>query len=761
MIEFNTGDYYQALNNLNKTELRIALLSVQNHLRTEKQESITSIKKKLDKVGEKQKAKLIKPLTLNIKGKEIQFFVRRSSSYEVCLNEDREPNSSVKKNTISYLLFFSQEYEAALAYESKENTYQLIGRESGQFEIINTHIQKLGTYDVFYPRTYTDSKETSGVHSIGVAKLSFSPDEQSAEMVFHYLPKAHKRAYLKGTVHKKRENYYIELVDVDKSDDQTGPIRYYLSLYVAPEDHLRDYLSGVYATSDRKWNTPVCGMIHLLKTNNSDLYSSEYVDEAHSAEMRSYKNIPDHIYYSLFDVRFWVGQTKITDKSDFKYARESVELAKDYAGIYQAYAFREDNRVKLMKLKIEAKGTVTLYEKGRQSQGYIDYYGSLDNNNNKRLIIKFDYNSEHDYYRFSYMLMPDNHTKNIVGFEAGFNSKDQPTASPVYIEYSENPEQIVVEELKPVPEEYIAQKQSLTTLHQLFTNHTSSHASQSPPSPNRHSPPPISEAAPTEQPRLPLDGPYNAFFLNKIEESSRQKYPLPDQPLRLVQLPITVREGKMSAQYGSETIHGNAHSFDHVHRWTIQFHSPSLEANLIVALPVGYGSSSSNEFYYGLITQFHNGKEPEASALIIYRETDPVHHTYKNFERIDELRNLDARYPGLVSFLYGDWGRFVRMPSYERANKKVLDKLDDYRAVFFAAACYYGRQGKRDQCQNNLKRAYRHGFAADSFAGLSPADRDFPGSLARERQELKEALSNDLKNEEELIVQLWGSEITQ
>jgi hypothetical protein len=139
--------------------------------------------------------------------------------------------------------------------------------------------------------------------------------------------------------------------------------------------------------------------------------------------------------------------------------------------------------------------------------------------------------------------------------------------------------------------------------------------------------------------------------------------------------------------------------------------NPEARAEVLVSVPPKADSDKSNVFKYEECYFIEREVPANAPAYVI---------------KLTELESQDERFGSVVSYLRGEYNRYICVPYF------VSDYKFDYeprvkserRTHFFAAAYLIRRinEGKGQpedelECKNYLKKAYFHGFATDQNFG--------------------------------------------
>lgn len=630
-----------------------------------------------------------------------------------------------KKNAIDYLLLFHDEYKVWLIRD--KITGSLCPQGPYRDEVV---------FDAFYWRTTRDD--------VGVAKLRFLDGWTKAELVYHYLTVGKEQAFLTGDVHKNGENVYIDFVDAG-ADTDTDRIHSFWSLFIPKDTVRRDYVAGVFASSNRHNHEPICGKL-MLKQNHDrvDIHQTDFVGPPPPGKLeRVLQFVPDDIYYLIANARLKVPAQTILSEQAIPHHQEVTSLT-DFCGTYQLYQPWHNAGLNLRKLVIENKGRAVLTGSKGDTIGYVDYC-------DRTLIIKFSYDAQADYYRFYFILEPTPDGQNLSGLYAGLTKEQELSSGRVFL--SRKPADAIVISTRragairsyfetllqtDIQAHAFLTDPELPTTDMLWMSHVNElNAHEQPP---RTTPPPAY-----------LTGYYNAFFLTKIELRPRggdldRRIKLAEQPIQLIQMPLYLSGSRAELIDGDRRVAGQV-TYDGTEGLMINVREPNAWSSLILSIPkTGTDAARRHAYFYGVLSRLD--KEPEASALIIYRENDPSRRVYRCFERFDELMAVESQYPGLVTFLFSDWGRFLRMPGHQKYEPgRLPPKYATFRRVFFAAACHYGSLGETTLCRDNLTRAFRHGFGLYRYANLNASQPGFPAELLEERQLLRTALTTALTDE--------------
>lgn len=665
---------------------------------------------------------------------------------------------SGKKNAIQYLLFFYDEFKVWLAYE---NGTIICTYHTGT-EIRNKHDESVYIdtvtfkpqgpvddddsvfYDVFYWRTTRDD--------IGIAKLRFYNglnDWKNAELVYHYLTvgKGKEYASLNGNVYWNGENTYIDFIDtVGNIPEGSSPIRSFWSLFVSKDPGKRDYLAGVFASSNRDTHEPVCGKL-LLKRNdqNHRLDQSDFIGLPNERAMgKALQGVPDDIFYAISNARLTVPSKPVLSEPTIPY-HEQVEKLKTFAGTYQVFQPWHNAELNLKKIVISTNGKVALSGGNEDTMGFVDYC-------DKTLVIKFAYDAEAAYYKFYFMVEKIPESRDLTGIYAGLTRGQDLISGRLYLCWQDTgnfatgnhsaPNRSYFDELRhtnPGVHAFLT-NQLLRSTDNLWISHLNETLLNS------------QQKVKTIQPPAYLDGSYNLFFLTKFEHAPRKHNPdhrtlLPEQPVQLIQMPLFIEGNRVEITDGTLKVEGDVY-YDGVNGLMISFQELRFWSSLMISIPKpGHHQTPQHKYHYGTMARID--KEPEASALILYREKDPTYLLYRCFEKFSELMEIEQRYRGLVSFLFGDWGRFVRMTGHEKYTHDGFPrKYETFRRAFFAAACYHGsRPNEETLCLNNLQRAFRQGFGLYRYGRIDSNHPQFPKEILEERNMLRKAINVYLKDE--------------
>lgn len=652
-------------------------------------------------------------------------------------------SATKRKNAIQFLLFFFKEFGVYLEYtKNAEGIYQFNRR--GKAEFIFQKKLQAPVYDLFYWRTMRDD--------VGVAKIQFDgPDWKDVELVYHFLSagEGRERVRFKGTGWLNGESFYVDLEKVEENADSTlrqSHRRVFLTLHVPENANERDYLCGVFATINPHSKEPVCGRV-LLKLNQQtkELDKSDYIDYDPQADQYSLRNIPDTIHYALSNDRIKGVNTPILTERAIPHAGE-IEALKPFKGTYQLLYPHETLAIRQGLVHIRPNGDITLTYNNphRPDRGFMTYCANV-------LMIRADRQVQDNYFRYSLLLERIPGSDDLCGVIAGIDDGKSIRSSRVYLinVLDQSPPksfqgELTIDQVARLSKEaaHYFQDRYLKTTEAFWVSHL---VNQSQPPGNGHLPTNTSQII---APPYYVSGLYNAFFITKTtkEKSDRngstaptRKKQAPRQAVQLIQLPLSIEGNTAVATYGSKPIKGTV-LFDGEHTLTIQFDNPLGILMLSVPMP-GEPMRKEPKYYSGVLIRMVDNK-PEASAVVLHRESDATHRTYKAFREVSDLINVESRYPALVSFLFGDWARYIKMPGYAQSTADFPLKYAVYRRTFFAAACYYASRNEVDLCLDSLKRAFLHGFAVYQFGVHTPDNLSFPEDLLEERRWLQEAVQH-------------------
>ncbi|GAB3642796.1 hypothetical protein [Spirosoma arcticum] len=736
-------EYEQSLQQLTKPEWRDAVKQVNNHL--------------------VRKAVFLKQSDLNkwIQAKHkntppTQGKILGSSTYKKFIidrlyanNKQQIDSPTNRKNAIRYLLLFYDEHRVWLACEQgavvrTEQLGSVIRSKTGEDVRVDTvRFKPLGpdhddsvVYDVFYWRTTRDD--------VGIAKLRFYDDWQKADLIYHYLTIRNGKEYalLTGDVQRHGKNAYISFADAHVAKGLPS-IHSFWSLSIPDETNERDYIAGVFASSNRH-NEPVCGKL-ILKQNesNPNLSRSDYVGPpAPGGVEKVLKNIPNTIFYSIANARLKIADKPIASERAIPHRQEAIQL-KNFAGTYQMYQPWHNAELNVKQLVVSANGRVMLIGGNEETAGFVDYC-------DKTMIVKFAYDPDAGYYRFYFMLEKVPGSRNLTGIYSGLTKGQTLISGRLYLGW-QDAETIQMDNLCAPARPYFDDlagtdpdafafltNRSLRTTDNSWTSHLDSLFGEAP------------KPKTTPTPDY-LTGTYNAFFLTKIESDPRRsdpdnRVPLPDQPIQLIQMPLVINGDRVVITDGDLTVDGEI-CYDGANGLMMSFRESRFWSSLILSIPKpGTSQTRANVYHFGILARM--AEEPEASAFILHREEDPARLVYRCFESFSELMLIEHHYHGLVSFLFGDWARFVRMNGYEKYTDDGFSiKHATFRQAFFAAACHYGSRNETTLCLDNLKRAFRQGFGQYIYARMDSTHADFPPELRQERTMLRDALDVTLTHE--------------
>jgi len=672
-------------------------------------------------------------------GKVPGWGVYRGLLYPPKRADDSVDGTKVRQNALRYLLLFFDEKGVWLAYAKNGLLLNSMGRVIPKGPGIDDYV----VYDAFYWRSKSDSP--------GLAKIRFFNDWKEAEVVYHYITvkNGNEQRRLLGKVHKNGRNWYVDLIDADPSDDME-PVRSFWSLLVSEDVNDRDYLMGVFASSHRTERQPIAGKVLLCRNEtNPDLTQSDYLEPpVAGSQERRLRNIPNDVFYIMSNTRLSVVADPIQSRAKLPYQKE-VAYLETIAGTYQLYQPWRTGDLNLARVVIEKNGHVRLNSGSDTITGFVVYGDGV-------LIIRFSYDADADYHRFYFMLDIAADSQNLTGVHAGLSDGRDILSGRIYLSRCETPR---IDRITSSLPAYLAQ---------LRHTDDKAHAYLTSPLPGStdilwasHLTPPAATRKQTPTTRVPayLSKTYNVFFLTKTEFDPHRKIMddrilLPEQPMQLVRLPLTIDGDQATAFYGDREVTGSL-AYDGTEGLTIRFQEPDWTTLLISVPGSGTQEARLHTYYFGVLTRM--AEEPEASALILIPESDPAYLTYECFGGLEDLLRMEQRYRGLVSFLFGDWGRFIRMPGYHKYEQLLPTKYPTFRRVFFAAACYYAGRGETTLCLDNLLRSHRHGFGWYRYADIDEGQADFPADLSQERDMLYDALATVFTNADirAQVIALW------